>query len=290
MLKFGPVQELYACEWNPASVEGLKRGLKLNFHVASEEMVALSEPSPASSRSASSSKSNYVDSPSSPPAPPAAVLDAQDGGEGRGRGFLRRCSRRLIKTAIEELPLFSGGSADGMITTSGVTATALSLRVDRSKQEKAAAARIREQKVYILQGDCRVSAPANVADRVVLGLLPSTVAYWETAIGCLDTKNLPVREGWFRQYTLHIHENVAEGEERSFGDKIVREVRRLMREKVISGLAHDSDCYVNGGPSVEVELAHIESVKSYAPRVNHLVYDTQIYVGAAIFAITHQPM
>ncbi len=38
---------------------------------------------------------------------------------------------------------------------------------------------------HVLPGDCRTTAPAGVADRVMLGLLPSSKGGWETAIRAL---------------------------------------------------------------------------------------------------------
>ncbi len=38
------------------------------------------------------------------------------------------------------------------------------------------------------QGDCRLVAPRGVADRVLLGLLPSSQGGWETAVAALGEK------------------------------------------------------------------------------------------------------
>ena len=62
--------------------------------------------------------------------------------------------------------------------------------------------------------------------------------------------------GWF-----HVHENVAHGEFDSFGAEMVAEFIKLFREV---------------GRDVAIEIKHVESVKQYSPRVDHLVYDLEV--------------
>ena len=57
----------------------------------------------------------------------------------------------------------------------------------------------------VMEGDNRVSARglAGVADRVLLGLLPSSEGGWGLGVRCLKAGG-----GW-----LHVHGNVGEGQE-----------------------------------------------------------------------------
>ena len=98
------------------------------------------------------------------------------------------------------------------------------------------------------QGDNRVVAPVEVADRVLLGLIPTSEMSWEVGV-----KALRPAGGW-----MHIHENVHEGEEDQMAQKIctalLSAAKQLERQW-------------------KVQVSHIEKVKPYSPRVNHLVYD-----------------
>ena len=45
----------------------------------------------------------------------------------------------------------------------------------------------------VLPGDCRETAPKKVADRVMLGLLPSSTCGWGTAVAALKVRLLRSR-------------------------------------------------------------------------------------------------
>ncbi|PKA48659.1 tRNA wybutosine-synthesizing protein 2/3/4 [Apostasia shenzhenica] len=100
----------------------------------------------------------------------------------------------------------------------------------------------------ILEGDNRVTAPRGVADRVCLGLLPSSECSWSTAV-----KALRVEGG-----VLHIHGNVKDSEEKSWLEYV---------NKSVATFAH------NDGLSWDVSAQHVERVKSYGPHIRHLVAD-----------------
>lgn len=129
--------------------------------------------------------------------------------------------------------------------------------------------RVRERCV-IHAGDNRVVAPVGVADRVNLGLIPSSEGSWETACRCLKSSG----------GTLVVHGNVnsLSIEPRvlslatSFKEKYpVREVWCMWSEMVrisfqeILKKVHTMNWVV--------ETKHFERVKSYAPHINHLVVE-----------------
>ncbi|MGB0617719.1 MAG: class I SAM-dependent methyltransferase [Candidatus Poseidoniaceae archaeon] len=91
-------------------------------------------------------------------------------------------------------------------------------------------------------GDNRNTLPElqGVADRVVLGLLPSSEHAWEDAVGCLKPNG-----GW-----LHVHMNV--------------------KEERIEAWAEETAAKLGG------VVGHIERVKWYAPRIRHVVLDLHI--------------
>ena len=91
----------------------------------------------------------------------------------------------------------------------------------------------------------------GIADRVHLGILPSSQNTWELAIDCLKTTG----------GIIHIHMNVKESEIEDFCDYCVGELRQYA---------------VNQCGFENVSLKHIEKVKWYAPHIRHIVLDVAI--------------
>ncbi|CAI5474529.1 unnamed protein product [Closterium sp. Yama58-4] len=112
-----------------------------------------------------------------------------------------------------------------------------------------AANQVSPDRYAVLEGDNRVVAPVGVADRVLLGLIPSSEASWRTAIRCLKPKEGGV---------AHVHGNVVDVEEQQWTDHVVWEFEKLAREE---------------GRSWEVKAVHLERVKWYAPHIRHVVLD-----------------
>ncbi|CAI5486115.1 unnamed protein product [Closterium sp. Naga37s-1] len=112
-----------------------------------------------------------------------------------------------------------------------------------------AANQVSPDRYTVLEGDNRVVAPVGVANRVLLGLIPSSEASWRTAIRCLKP-----REGG----VAHVHGNVVDVEEQQWTDYVVGEFEKLAREE---------------GRSWEVKAVHLERVKWYAPHIRHVVLD-----------------
>ncbi|KAL2931413.1 tRNA wybutosine-synthesizing protein 2/3/4 [Bienertia sinuspersici] len=100
----------------------------------------------------------------------------------------------------------------------------------------------------VLEGDNRLTAPKGVANRVSLGLLPSSEDSWATAVRALRC------EGG----TLHIHGNVKDSEESEWTQHAVNSISVIAKSE---------------GYSWNVSLVHLERVKWYAPHVRHLVAD-----------------
>lgn len=103
-------------------------------------------------------------------------------------------------------------------------------------------------KVYF--GDNRESASliGAVADRVNLGLLPTSEKAWPLAVQVLK-----VNGGW-----LHVHGNVAV------------EDRKIWEQHVLDSLRALAEQY---GKHWTISCMNVERVKSYAPKVYHLVAD-----------------
>lgn len=106
------------------------------------------------------------------------------------------------------------------------------------------------ERCTVYEGDNRISAErlVDLADRVLLGLLPSSVQGWPLAVRALKGSG----------GTIHVHENVHEG----IMDTWVEETRAQF-EVMLRGL----------GKQLTVRVLHLERVKSYAPRVYHVVLD-----------------
>lgn len=145
-------------------------------------------------------------------------------------------------------------------------------------------------KCEIREGDNRLVAPKGIANRVNLGLIPTSSASWRVACDALNRTT-----GGY----LHIHENVEswiiESSESDDVD-IVKEKNCACEDTCIvtqtfkgclSGTKRLSWCRFTSAclatlrnmfdlsSQWNIELCHIEQVKSYAPHVDHLVFDIE---------------
>jgi len=108
--------------------------------------------------------------------------------------------------------------------------------------QRGAAANAVDDRLTLHVGDNRSTLPtlAGLADRVVLGLLPSSEAAWDLARACLKPTG-----GW-----LHVHMNV--------------------EEERIEAWSAATAARLGG------RVAHVERVKWYAPRIRHVVLDVKV--------------
>ncbi|XP_071697573.1 tRNA wybutosine-synthesizing protein 2/3/4-like isoform X2 [Rutidosis leptorrhynchoides] len=100
----------------------------------------------------------------------------------------------------------------------------------------------------VLEGDNRTTAPKEVADRVNLGLLPSSEDSWATAVRALRSKG----------GMLHVHGNVKDTEEDLWTEQVSNSIKDISRSE---------------GYNWDVTIQHVERVKWYAPHIRHLVVD-----------------
>ncbi|RLN57970.1 hypothetical protein BBJ28_00005510 [Nothophytophthora sp. Chile5] len=112
-------------------------------------------------------------------------------------------------------------------------------------------------KVYL--GDNRESAPTigAVADRVNLGLLPTSEKAWPLAVQVLKPSG-----GWF-----HVHDNVAVEDREAWEQRVLTSMRELA---------------LQFGKHWTITCEHVEKVKSYAPKVHHLVADIRCVPIASV--------
>ena len=110
-----------------------------------------------------------------------------------------------------------------------------------------------EKRLTILEGDnlSTMQQVYSLADRVHLGILPSSKKTWQSAINCLKPSG----------GKLHIHMNVEEEKIEDFvtycSDSIAKLAKQLGREGIVS-------------------VEHVEKVKWYAPRIRHIVIDISV--------------
>ncbi|WVZ66070.1 hypothetical protein U9M48_015345 [Paspalum notatum var. saurae] len=109
-----------------------------------------------------------------------------------------------------------------------------------------------EDRCIIIEGDNRATAPKGVADRVCLGLLPSSECSWATAVTALR-----VGGG-----VLHIHGNVIDSDETHWLDNVVKSISNIAKTQ---------------GLSWNVSVEHVERVKWYGPHIRHLVVDVRCW-------------
>ena len=110
-----------------------------------------------------------------------------------------------------------------------------------------------EENMTIYPGDNQETLPKleYLADRVFLGLLPSSELVWDNAINCLK------ETGGY----LHIHMNVEEEKIPNWQKLTIEEINKLAK--------------VNGR-KLSVVSSHLEKVKWFAPRVRHVVLDLEL--------------
>ena len=108
-------------------------------------------------------------------------------------------------------------------------------------------------RLTIVEGDNKetLQSLSGIADRVHLGILPSSQSTWKLAIDCLKATG----------GIIHIHMNVKESEIEDFSDYCVRELKQYA---------------VNQCGFENVSLQHVEKVKWYAPHIRHIVLDVAI--------------
>ena len=109
---------------------------------------------------------------------------------------------------------------------------------------------------FIYQGDNRTTIEKNehlwgCADRISLGLLPSSTEGWPLAVKCLK------KEGGI----LHVHENVRDEEI----DQWVNDACKTF-----------TNLFLKQGQYMDITCLHIERVKSYSPRILHIVCDLKV--------------
>jgi len=105
-----------------------------------------------------------------------------------------------------------------------------------------------ENKCTIHEGDNRETMKqlSGIADRVILGLIPSSMNTWGLAINCLKP------EGG----VIHVHMNVHENEIEEWAEKTV-----------------EWFATVSGKTTSQI---HLEDVKQYCPHIRHVVLDLKI--------------
>lgn len=102
----------------------------------------------------------------------------------------------------------------------------------------------------LLEGDNQITAPKGTADRVCLGLIPTSEGSWVTAVTALRD------EGGI----LHIHGNVKDSEEHVWTNYVSQSIQEIARSE---------------GHNWDVTVEHVERVKWYAPHIRHLVADVR---------------
>lgn len=109
------------------------------------------------------------------------------------------------------------------------------------------------KRLTILEGDnlSTMKQVYSMADRVHLGILPSSEKAWESAINCLKSSG----------GKLHIHMNVEEEKIDDFVAYCIDSIAKLAKQLGREGF---------------VSAEHVEKVKWYAPRIRHIVVDLSV--------------
>ena len=107
-------------------------------------------------------------------------------------------------------------------------------------------------RLTIIEGDNQITLQhlTNIADRVHLGILPSSENTWSLAIDCLNQSG----------GIIHIHMNVREKEIEPFVEYCLEQLKLYAAQRDFN----------------TIQLQHIEKVKWYAPHIRHIVIDVSI--------------
>ena len=107
-------------------------------------------------------------------------------------------------------------------------------------------------RLTIIEGDNQITLQTltNIADRVHLGILPSSENTWPLAIDCLKQSG----------GIIHIHMNVREKEIDSFVEYCLGQLNHYAAKRDFNS----------------IQLQHVEKVKWYAPHIRHIVIDVSI--------------
>ena len=102
------------------------------------------------------------------------------------------------------------------------------------------------------RGDNRLLSLENIADRVLLGLIPSSEDGWPIALRVLKPSG-----GW-----LHVHANVSEDLQTDWVQMMLIRLQEIAK------------CTA-GKEGLCMRVCHVERVKNYAPRIVHIVVDVE---------------
>tara|TARA_B100001564_G_scaffold344838_1_gene342818 strand:- start:168 stop:1313 length:1146 start_codon:yes stop_codon:yes gene_type:complete len=107
-------------------------------------------------------------------------------------------------------------------------------------------------RLTIIEGDNQITLQSltDIADRVHLGILPSSENTWPLAIDCLKQSG----------GIIHIHMNVKEIEIDSFVNYCLEQLKQYAEHRGFK----------------KIQLEHVEKVKWYAPHIRHIVIDVSI--------------
>lgn len=126
-----------------------------------------------------------------------------------------------------------------------------------------------EDRVQIRVGDCRQVCPQAVANRVQMGLIPSS-------LHCLDVACRALNPVTRTPLYLHIHENVnyREWVPETDMDRTTKVAigRQRWSQKVVDAVRR-TIAQVHPQVQWQVEAAEVNLVKPYAPHIDHLVAD-----------------
>lgn len=117
-------------------------------------------------------------------------------------------------------------------------------------------------KCVIHEGDNRQVCPVGVADRVYMGLIPTSLESLEVGCRAINVNS--------DKRILHIHHNVSH-----FGTKDRSQIERIWNEWAIE-VSHKVKrimCEIHANHKWFVEVLQVNKVKAYAPHIDHLVVD-----------------
>ncbi len=136
---------------------------------------------------------------------------------------------------------------------------------------------INEEKSFckVFEGDNSMSARRegslySIADRVSLGLIPSSIPGWPLGVNVLK----------YEGGMLHVHENVKDDEMDQWVVNTCQQFEELFEKK--KQYYSSEELAVYGSFVMTVQCIHLERVKSYAPHLYHVVADLECSLSPQI--------
>lgn len=129
------------------------------------------------------------------------------------------------------------------------------------------------ERIHIVEGDNQIYCPIKIANRINMGLIPTSLNHLSIACRALN----PIHDKLY----LHIHENLNYLNDSHMSsikmNKIIIEEKRKIWSNSIADKVYKTMLEEHSGFSWSIEILDMNCIKSYAPHIDHMVVDILCY-------------